>query len=220
MISLKKYLDSQSASSREKPEPGEIGIASAAIAAYCSALTEMGSCSIDACPGLGIELKQHLDQLGRGLFSGTPQADIEITSQKVHEQLRAWGRHTARYYKQKSDEVKELLIVMAKTAESVGSRDQRCAGQISEVTARLTAIASLDDLTQIRASIEKSAADLKTSIERMTEEGKTAIECLREQVTCSSNSEPTQLGLSKISKPRRPLLTPPLAAVARRALSN
>jgi diguanylate cyclase (GGDEF)-like protein len=96
--------------------------------------------------------------------------------------LRGWGRRTARHYQQKSDEVKALLIVMARTAESVGARDQRCAGQIHEVTARLTAIASLDDLTQIRASIEKSAAELKTSIDRMTEEGKAALNQLQKQV--------------------------------------
>jgi diguanylate cyclase (GGDEF)-like protein len=105
------------------------------------------------------------------------------TDKQVQEQVQNWGRRTARHYQQKSDEVKDLLLVMARTAESVGTRDQRCAGQIHEVTARLTAIASLDDITQIRASIEKSAAELKTSIDRMTEEGKAAIDRLQEQVS-------------------------------------
>jgi diguanylate cyclase (GGDEF)-like protein len=72
---------------------------------------------------------------------------------------------------------------MARTAESVGQRDQRCAGQINEVTARLKAIASLEDLTEIRASIAKSAAELKNSVERMTVEGKAAIDQLRKEVS-------------------------------------
>ena len=76
--------------------------------------------------------------------------------------------------------MKELLLVMARTAESVSARDQRCAGQMSAVTERLKAIASLEDLTEIRASIEKSATELKTSIDRMTAEGKEALEHLRE----------------------------------------
>jgi diguanylate cyclase (GGDEF)-like protein len=108
---------------------------------------------------------------------------LQGTDRQVQEQLQGWGRRTARHYQQKSDEVKELLIVMAQMAESVGARDQRCAGQINEVTARLTAIASLDNLTEIRSSIEKSAAELKTSITRMTAEGKAAIDRLREQVS-------------------------------------
>jgi len=59
---------------------------------------------------------------------------------------------------------------------------QRCAGQMSAVTGRLKAMASLEGLTEIRASIEKSATELKTSIDRMTAEGKEALEHLQEQV--------------------------------------
>jgi diguanylate cyclase (GGDEF)-like protein len=72
---------------------------------------------------------------------------------------------------------------MVRTAESVGERDQRCRRQINEVTTRLRKIASLDDLTQIRASIEKSAAELKTSIDRMAADGKAAIDHLRAEVS-------------------------------------
>ena len=183
MISLKKYLDSESAGSNANCEQDHRGIAAVAIAAYGSALVEMGSCSLDACPGLGSELNQHLGELSSDLSSNMSCGRLEKTSREVEDELRVWGRRTARHYQNKSDEVKELLIVMAKMAESVGTRDQRCAGQINEVTARLTAIASLDDLTEIRASIEKSAAELKTSIERMTAEGKAAIDRLREQVS-------------------------------------
>jgi len=78
--------------------------------------------------------------------------------------------------------VKELLLVMARTAESVGERDQRCAGQINQVTARLKTIASLDDLSEIRSSIEASAADLKNPIDRMAAEGKAALDGLRAEV--------------------------------------
>ena len=53
---------------------------------------------------------------------------------------------------------------------------------MNEVTQRLKAIASLDDLTQIRASIENSAAELKSSIDRMTEEGKAVLDELHEQI--------------------------------------
>jgi len=39
---------------------------------------------------------------------------------------------------------------------------------MDEVTTRLKSIANLEDVTEIRASIERSASDLKTSIDRMT----------------------------------------------------
>jgi len=62
-----------------------------------------------------------------------------------------------------------MLLTMARTAESVSARDQRSAEQMSAVTERLRAIATLEDLTEIRTSIDISAAELKTSIDRMTD---------------------------------------------------
>lgn len=180
MISLKKYLDSDSASQSGQRE-GEF--TATALAAYSSSLLAMGNCSIDACPALGAELKENLVELSHGLSGATSCESLAATGREVRQQLEKWGRHTARHYQEKSDEVKDLLIAMARTAESVGVRDQRCAGQIHDVTARLTAIASLDDLTQIRSSIKKSAAELKTSIDRMAEEGKAAIDSLQRQVS-------------------------------------
>ncbi|MDR3751743.1 MAG: GGDEF domain-containing protein [Terracidiphilus sp.] len=183
MISLKKYLDAVQTGSNNSGETEETDILSAAIAAYRSALLEMGNCSVDACSGLGEELKHSLGKLEAKLSAQMSSKDVAATEKNVQEQLQGWGRRAARHYQEKTGEVKELLIVMARTAESVGARDQRCAGQINEVTARLTTIASLDNLTEIRASIEKSAADLKTSIKRMTEEGKAALDHLRTEVS-------------------------------------
>ena len=183
MISLKKYLESVPASSIKPNDQPQENLASVALTAYGSALTAMGACSLDACPGLGCDLQQNLGALSRTLSIGVNSTALAATDREVQVQLRGWGQRTARHYQRKSDEVRELLIVMASTAESVGARDQRCASQIHEVTARLTAIASLDNLTEIRASIEKSAAQLKNSINRMTQEGKAALDQLQKQVS-------------------------------------
>jgi diguanylate cyclase (GGDEF)-like protein len=97
--------------------------------------------------------------------------------------LQDWGQRTAGHYRRKTEEVRELLIVMARTAESVGARDARCSGQMNDVTARLQRIATLEDLTEIRSSIKASAVELKTSIDRMATEGKALVEQLQAQVS-------------------------------------
>jgi diguanylate cyclase (GGDEF)-like protein len=181
MISLKKYLDS--AEHWDDAGEEEKKILPAAIDAYRSALVEMGSCGVDACPALGQDLKRTLANLGTGLSTECSPQALGVTESKVREKLQDWGRRAAHHYQQKADEVKDILLVIAHTAESVGERDQRCAQQIHEVTTRLKGIGNLDDLTQIRASIERSASDLKTSIDRMTEEGKAAIDQLRTEVS-------------------------------------
>ena len=108
---------------------------------------------------------------------------VAQTESGVREELQSWGQRAATHYRQQTSEVKEILLVMARTAESVGARDQRCAAQITEVTTRLRGIANLEDLTEIRESIKKSAADLKTSIDRMSAEGKAALDQLRAEVS-------------------------------------
>jgi diguanylate cyclase len=183
MISLKKYLDTAESSSDAYFEPDEDDLLAAVLGAYRSALLAMGNCAQDACPALGDDLKRALRKLEVELSTELTPRAMEAKDRDVQEQLLGWGQRTARHYQEKTAEVKELLLVMARTAESVGARDQRCAGQIYEVTARLTGIASLEDLTEIRASIKKSAAELKTSIDRMTEEGKAALEQMRAEVT-------------------------------------
>ena len=195
MISIKRDLDASEVEPEICPQPELLrarsvspekdkgGILAIALAAYRSALADMGNCSQEACPALGQELKQCLEKLADGLPPDPSREAVETAQGRVQERLLDWGHRTAAHYREKTAEVKELLIVMAQTAESVGERDKRCAGQISEVTTRLKTIASLEDLTEIRASIERSAADLKTSVDRMTEEGKRSIAQLKAEVS-------------------------------------
>jgi diguanylate cyclase (GGDEF)-like protein len=194
MISLKKYLDTEPTASetQDEPEgqarqeenaPEEKALLPVAMAAYRSALIEMGHCSLDASPTLGPKLKQGLCKVEQILSSGVTPEVVEAAQSGVRQQLQSWGRRTATHHLQQAGEVKELLLVMARTAESVGQRDQRCAQQINEVTTRLKRIANLEDLTEIRASIEKSASELKTSIDRMTAEGKAVLDQLRLEVS-------------------------------------
>jgi diguanylate cyclase (GGDEF)-like protein len=194
MISLKKYLDTDAATLAAQAEPErkdrqeDAGLDSEALlpatmAAYRSALFEMGLCSLEVSPALGHELNRGLRELDRGLSAAFTPETVEATGGSVRLQLQSWGQRVAIHQRQQAGEVKEILLVMARTAESVGQRDLRCARQINEVTTRLRTIANLEDLTQIRASIEKSATELRASIDRMTAEGKAALDQLRGEVS-------------------------------------
>jgi len=188
MISIRKYIDgAQEAdascnSKAHKPGPGA-NLAEAAIGGYCAALHAMGRYGSDACPAEGRELTNGLGKLADDLAHAQSVEAVAAAGEGIRGRLREWGRRTARHYQAKAREVKDILLMMAGTAESVGERDQRCALQINAVTVQLKGIANLEDLTEIRASIEKSAAELKTSIDRMTAEGKAALEQLRREVS-------------------------------------
>lgn len=137
MISLKKYLDSEEPDPRKEFRQDPREVLPAAIKAYRSALVEMGSCSTDACPALGNDLKRELGRLEIGLATAMNCELVESTQKSVQDQLQEWGRRTAAHYRQTTKEVKDLLLVMARAAEAVGERDLRCAGQLNNVTNRL-----------------------------------------------------------------------------------
>jgi diguanylate cyclase (GGDEF)-like protein len=183
MISLKKYLESNDSELSTAASLESREVLASALQAYRSALVEMGSCSTLACPALGNDLKRELGRLEAGLGSGVSRDQVESAETHVREQLQHWGRRTADHYRHTTSEVKGLLLVIAKAAEAVGERDQRCASQLNSVTSRLEQIATLEDLTEIRASIEQSATDLKSSLDRMAVEGQTAIEQLQAEVS-------------------------------------
>jgi diguanylate cyclase (GGDEF)-like protein len=108
---------------------------------------------------------------------------VKLTQAQVEGALRCWGTATAEYLDSKADEVKELLIMLARTAESVGERDQHYVSQFGCLTAELQGIANLDDLTHIRASLAEKAADMKQCVDRMAQDGENSLAQLRSSVS-------------------------------------
>jgi diguanylate cyclase (GGDEF)-like protein len=182
MISLKKYLDLPSGSEGIKAAE-EPDLLKVAIEEYGATLEAVGNCCAKACPVTVDALNQELVEIRCGLSVSMQSGRLAEAAARAKEQLNEWGRVTERHYHEKADEVKELLLAMARAAESVSARDARCAEQMNGITDRLHAIASLEDVTEIRLSIKRSASELKTSIDRMAAEGKATLLALREQVS-------------------------------------
>src|ERR1700690_3724405 len=120
MISLKRYLDSTESAAIDGVRPEAKEMLPAIVDAYRSAIVEMENCSVDACPALGRELKKSLAPVMERLSEKLTSREIAEIESRVRELLQGWGRLTARHYQQKAREVKDLLLVMARTAESVG----------------------------------------------------------------------------------------------------
>jgi diguanylate cyclase (GGDEF)-like protein len=183
MISLKRYLDSDITRADEPEESCSTEARLALLSAYRSALIEIGEYGANTCPDLASELKRGLARLDRDLGEHPGFHAITKTVQALHELLNGWGSKTAIYYQQKAGEVKDLLLVIARTAESLGHKDDRYAQQLDSVTAKLETIAKLEDITSIRASIEESARQLKNSVVRMTTDNRAVIDHLRVEVS-------------------------------------
>jgi diguanylate cyclase (GGDEF)-like protein len=182
MISIKKYLDSDEPGlSIVVPERDELS--SLTMECYRSALLSIGKVAVQITPGLGADLEKSMRGLDHRLSIGYSPESLKRTEQQVEVQLQEWGERTAGQFKAQADEVKELLIAMAKTAESVGARDQGYASQFAGLTSRLERIADLSDLTKIRSSLVERVAELKTTVDQMTRDNQQLVAQLRAEVS-------------------------------------
>ena len=183
VISIKKYLDSN----RDE-------LLKSALECYRAALGAMGSTGAQACPHVGTTLQQSLANLQRRISVELTPVQVLETEAGVERELDEWARRSTDYYRQRTDEFRELLLVMASTAEAVGERDSRYEAQFHDFSARLSNIADLDDLKQIRTSLLASAVELKGCVQKMAQDGKEAVAQLHAEVKkCHTRIEEAEL---------------------------
>jgi diguanylate cyclase (GGDEF)-like protein len=168
VISLKKLIESNREESLRE-----------VLRAYCAALSAMGNSGLRACPPLGTQLQLGLWNLQRHLTDDVSPERVRETEDRVEAELRQWGERSADYYRDKTEEFKEIMMIMARTAEAVGDRDQRYSKQFTAFTARLHSLASMDDLTQIRDSLVSSASELQAGVNQMAQDGQVAVQQMR-----------------------------------------
>jgi len=171
VISIRKYLDSN----RDE-------LLKSALECYRAALGAMGSTGAQACPHVGTTLQESLANLQRRISAELTPVQVLETEAGVEKELDEWARQATDYYRQRTDEFKELLLVMASTAEEVGERDSRYEAQFHDFSARLSNIAGLHDLKQIRTALLASAVELKSRVQKMAQDGKEAVAQLRTEV--------------------------------------
>lgn len=182
MISLKKYLD-MDPEKTAPPEPDLNELASVILECYRAALLAMGKSGAQACPAVGSELQQNLASLENRLTARVTASRVRQTEAEVEEQLLRWGSRGADYFKTKANEVKEILLVLAGTAESMGQRDEGYASHFNQFTAQLQTIANLEDIAHIRSSLVKQAAELRIYVDQMAKDSRESVAQLQAEVS-------------------------------------
>jgi len=168
VISLKRLIESN-----------QEELIAGALRAYRAALDAMGRACAKACPALGVHLQSTLANDQRQLPDHSTLDQLQQIQERVETDLHHWGEQCAGYYQRKTEEFKEILIVMAQTAELVGDRDQRYTKELTEFTSSLHSLACIDDLATIRDSVVSRANQLQSSINRMTRDGDAMVAKMR-----------------------------------------
>ena len=149
------------------------------LRAYRAALEAMGNSGVQACPPLGTKLQLGLWNLQSQLADETTPSRLQETEARVAAELHQWGEQSAEYYRRKTEEFKEIMMIMARTAEAVGDRDLHYSTQLTGFTTRLQTLATMDDLTKIRDSLVSSANELQDGVNQMVRDGEQVVARMR-----------------------------------------
>ncbi len=152
------------------------------LASYRAALVAVGDAGAQVCPQAAGSLKESLQNLTQNLSFGASPTQVAETEQRLEQELKAWGAHVSQYYQERTDGMKELLLLVAKAASDVGERDQRYTKQFGDLADRLKGAARLNDLSAMRQSLDRHAVELKECVTKMTEDGRDSITQLRSQL--------------------------------------
>ncbi len=176
MISLKRYIESTPQESLKTM-----------CESYRASLTGMGTSATQICPHIGEDFQRDLLNLRDRLSPDAAPVTVAETGKLVEEQLKKWGESATEYFQQTAHDVKEIMMIVAETAQAVGDRDQRYARQFGEFAGQLAAIGNLDDLAKVRQSIGKSAHQLRTCVEKMVQDGEQSVSRLRAELSVYQN---------------------------------
>ncbi len=172
LISLKHYLEVDSS-----------GLVQSTLDSYRSALSATGAFGLEACPSLGVEFQEQLFNLQKSLEAkATPQLITE-THQQFENELKRASAHAADHLKRTAAELKELIVALARTSESLGERDHRYTARFQDFSNRLHALSKIDDLSKIRQSLVESARELKACVDEMAKDSEQAVKQLRAEVS-------------------------------------
>ena len=182
MISLKKYLD-MGATAVLATEPDTSELFQATYESYRALLLAMGKTASHISPAMGLDFENNLQSLERRVSTNIAPESIRQVESQVEVHVQEWGSRILDHLKAKANEVREVLVALAKTAESVGNRDQSYSSQFKEVTGRIAQIANLDDLTEIRSSLVQRVSELKNSVDQMNRDSRELLAQLRAEVS-------------------------------------
>ena len=153
-----------------------------ALKSFGDVFVVVGEAGAQACPPAGDELQESLLNLKRRLDGEISASAITETEKLFEMELHTWSERAAQFYQEKTDEVKEILAIVAKAASQVAERDEGYAKQFGKLTERLQGTAKLNDLTTIRQSLVTHVTELETCVTKMVQDGQESVAKLRAQV--------------------------------------
>ncbi len=176
MISLLRHIEDYKTKRPQKET------AATPASPFRTMIVAIGDTIPRAVPGVGSGLERQLTEIHQELDSGEKPETLRRVSTQVRESLQHWADDAERQHVENERELREIISVVSRAAESIGQRDEKYGKAISGLSGKMRAIAEFKDLSVVRRSILESATALNACVEKMTEESRSSLNLLATEV--------------------------------------
>ena len=122
----------------------------ALLAALRAALLSIGECGQLAVPSVGNRLNRKMSELHDAL-EGCPKSSVlEKVSEQVQLELSHWAECALQHENANERELKKIMSVVAETAATIGTKDEKYSRELSELMNGMQSIAGLNDIAAMR----------------------------------------------------------------------
>jgi diguanylate cyclase (GGDEF)-like protein len=160
MTSIKKYIEACS--------EDLLRASNAALASACRSADR-------AVPGVESHLSSNISKLQDQMLADPIPATVVRTQRAIDNEFSQWADNVDLHLRSRAGEAREIMLVMANAALNLTNRDKRYGTRFRDLTSRLEKMADLDDLSEIRQSLAKSASELTADVRNMEAEGQNTI---------------------------------------------
>jgi diguanylate cyclase (GGDEF)-like protein len=172
MISLRRAMEAQVQDALEST-----------LRVYRAALGLIGDVAARAFPSSGESFRESLATLQKRLAQDATPELVDETGRSLEVELNAWGDQAAKFYKEKTTELKEILGIVAQASSEIAERDDRYSQQFTALTERLREASRLSDLATIRETLSKSVTELNTCVTGMAKAGQDSLGALKAKLS-------------------------------------
>lgn len=85
--------------------------------------------------------------------------------------------------KDSTHDLKDVVAVLAEATESLSQRENQHSSQLSRISGGLEAISQINDLAQVRITLNRQVSDLRSCISRMSEDNESALAGLQREIS-------------------------------------
>ncbi len=159
VVALNPFLDSD-----DVPLPSEL------VDLIQRRLTVTADCNAEMCTQSAGDLAASLRVIEQSISVDSRPAELVSAQQNAERHISAWKDRTQDYLRQKAAEMKDLMMIVARTAEVVAAQDQTHNKDLKGLTERLKSIAELEDITRLRSCLVASVEEMSRTVEQMSRE--------------------------------------------------